>query len=78
MNATVLRTLDASQRQFFDWFRTSNLYDKYRCDNYVLITDDTRPDAEWMHAYWLRQFGFSRSDEMKGLAVIDVPFVVRP
>jgi hypothetical protein len=31
-----------------------------------------------MFAYWLRQFGFSRKGEMKGIALIRVPFLLSP
>lgn len=30
-------------------------------------------DTEWYGAYWLRQFGFSRKDGPKGIAVIKTP-----
>lgn len=32
--------------------------------------------GQWRRAYWLRQFGFSRQDEPKGLAVINLPLGV--
>ena len=51
--------------------------------------DDRQPEAgknpaaveldgewEWDRAYWLRQFGFSRADERKGLAVLRLPFLI--
>jgi hypothetical protein len=66
------------QRSFFRWFRTTSLQQQYRCDNYGVVFDDGVPESEWLKAYWLRQFGFSRSDDMKGLAVIKVPFLVVP
>lgn len=67
--------MDANQRKYFDWFNAVSLYDNFRCDNYTLIRDNSA-FGEWNYAYWLRQFGFSRADQMKGLAVIKVPFLV--
>ncbi len=78
IKAKVFLKLDGAQRSFCDWFRTSSLYERYKCDNYFLIEEDGRPEGEWFYAYWLRQFGFSRADEMKGLAVVKVPFLVMP
>jgi hypothetical protein len=78
ISGAELRGLNAHQRQFFDWYRTSRLRHPYRCDNYGIVIEDGVPECEWLHAYWLRQFGFSRADEMKGLAVIKVPFLVVP
>lgn len=69
--------MNSSERRFFDWFRATSLYDTHRCDNYILIRDDTIPEFEYMYAYWVKQFGFSRGNNMKGLAVIQIPFVVQ-
>jgi len=35
--------------------------------------DPARATSEWMYGYWLRQFGFSRRDVPKGIAVIELP-----
>lgn len=49
----------------------------FNCDSYILIDYDTDHDRHghgtWMRAYWIRQFGFSRSDNLKGIAVIKIP-----
>ncbi len=66
------------QRAFFDGFRNNSLYDSHRIDNYGLIIDDSRPEGTWLLAYWLRQFGYTRADEMKGIAEIQIPFVIKP
>lgn len=66
------------QRTFFQWFSSTSLYDRFRCDNYGMVRDAARSENEWTLAYWLRQFGWSRGNEMKGLAVIRLPFLVRP
>lgn len=65
------------QRAFWAWFRDTDLKPSMRCDNYAFIREGSA-HGEWNYAYWLRQFGFSRADEMKGLAVIKIPFVVMP
>lgn len=71
-------SMTLAQRQFFDWFRTNSLYDDYRLDNYGVVLDRNVPEAEYMYAYWLKQFGFSRGEHMKGVAVINIPFLVTP
>ena len=71
-------SMDDKARKFFEWFQKTPLYDQYRCDNYALLMDENRPDNDWRLAYWIKQFGFSRTDVMKGLAVVKVPFVVTP
>src|SRR5690606_34879118 len=78
ISAAAFRSMDIRQRQFFDWFRATSLKGQYKCDNYCFVHDEVVPEAEWLRAYWLRQFGFSRASEMKGLAVVKVPFVVMP
>ncbi len=49
---------------------------EFRCDFYSFIEYEKghklEAQGEWMRAYWLRQFGFSRRDEPKGLAVIKI------
>lgn len=49
------------------------------CDSYVLVEYPSShkhyPETELMRAYWIKQFCFSRNEEMKGLAVIRTPIV---
>jgi hypothetical protein len=63
----------AEQQQIIDWV-AGNLKASHHCDSYVFYEyPDTHPAhavGEWMHAYWLRQFGFSRADDFKGMARI--------
>lgn len=36
--------------------------------------DDSRyPDSLWEYAYWIRQFGFDRLEQKKGIAVLTLP-----
>lgn len=48
------------------------------CDSYVFIeypqAHPLHPVGDMMHAYWQRQFGFSRGDQFKGVAIIRTPF----
>lgn len=47
------------------------------CDSYAFIEypvgDPKHPIGDMMHAYWQRQFGFSRGDQFKGIAIIRTP-----
>lgn len=60
------------QVKTLDWI-DSNLKTKHLCDSYLFFNyppgHPYEADGEWMRAYWIRQFGFSRSDQPKGLAV---------
>jgi len=55
---------------------SSNLRSSHLCDSYVHVNYPTGDplywDGEWMKAYWIRQFGVSRGEENKGMAVIEV------
>jgi hypothetical protein len=48
------------------------------CDSYVLIEYPVGhphyATGDMMRAYWQRQFGFTRTDQFKGVAVIRTPF----
>lgn len=70
----VFESLSAKQRIFFEQFRDVPLI-SLRIDNYTLILDQTDL-GEWMRAYWIRQFGFSRADDGKGILRISIPLTV--
>ena len=59
--------MSPAQRAFFRGFQAVSLFPSHYCDNYAAVIDPARADGEWLHAYWLRQFGFSRADAMKGI-----------
>jgi len=46
--------------------------DKFYCDLYFYI-DHSHATSEWLRSYWIRQFGFSRNDDMKGIVVVSTP-----
>lgn len=64
------------QRSTVDWLR-SNLKNTHLCDSYCFMEwTEGHPNywvGEYMYSYWMKQFGFSRSSEMKGIAVVDLP-----
>lgn len=78
VDASVARAFSPQQRAFYTRFANSDFKPQYCCDNYAMIRDTSDPRNDWVIAYWLRQFGFSRANEMKGLAVVQLPFLVRP
>jgi hypothetical protein len=73
ISSSWLQMASHNQADTVQWF-ADNLYDSLRCDSYVFVSS-TQPAAagvysEWKRAYWIRQFGWSRSEEMKGIATI--------
>lgn len=62
-----------SQQNSVLWLKT-DLKPGYKCDSYILPYYPRAHwwynDLEWWKAYWMRQFGFTRKDEPKGLPVI--------
>lgn len=78
VDANTYAGMSLAQRTFFRGFQAVSLFPTHHCDNYAAVIDPGRPDGAWLHAYWLRQFGFSRADEMKGIVTIHIPFVVTP
>jgi hypothetical protein len=78
IDAAAYAAMSIAQKRFFNGFQAASLFATHHCDNYAAVIDPARPDGEWLHAYWLRQFGFSRADEMKGIVTIEAPFVVTP
>jgi hypothetical protein len=63
------------QRKVIDWVN-SNLKVTHLCDSYVYFEYPQGHAwywmGEWMKAYWIKQFGFSRppKEEFKGMALI--------
>lgn len=70
-------------RDAIDWV-DSNLKATHKADSYVWREHQWRPgdpdywEADWDRSYWIRQFGFSREDEYKGMALIVLPGVTAP
>jgi len=72
---SVLEAPTEEQGTVLDWLR-SDLKTDHLCDSYMFCVypeDDARAvHGTWMEAYWIRQFGFNRGDEVKGIAVVRV------
>lgn len=69
---------EASEDQLavIDWLRI-DLKTDYQCDSYVFVEypkgHDLEGEGERIRDYWIKQFGFSRGDEHKGIAVLSLP-----
>jgi len=63
----------AGQRSALEWVN-SNLKQQLRCDSYVFAIFPTgHPQHQWTldrRAYWLKQFGFGRNGQPKGMPVL--------
>ncbi len=53
---------------------SSNLKSSHLCDSYILVMFPTGSPHETLNmynmSYWIRQFGFSRGNDFKGIAVV--------
>jgi hypothetical protein len=63
------------QRDTIEWIN-SNLRADLLCDSYVHVEypigHPSHSEGEWLRAYWIKQFGFSRGEEFKGMALVKV------
>jgi len=61
------------QRKAIEWLE-SNLKNTHLCHSYVFMEwPEGHPNywvGEYMHNFWMKQFGFSRGNEMKGIPVV--------
>ena len=61
------------QRDALDWIK-ANQKNAHHCDSYVFYVfpdgDDRAVYNDYNYAYWIRQFGFSRGQDIKGIAVL--------
>ncbi len=68
--------LSSTQHKVIDWFESKDRKASHYCDNYVSVeyppSHPKHPIWEWLRAYWIRQFGFSRGEDMKGIASIKI------
>lgn len=76
VSAEFYENATQKQRETVDWL-ASNLEDSHFCDGYLFFEwpegHTNYQLGEDMYNYWMRQFGFSRGNEMKGIAVIALP-----
>jgi hypothetical protein len=65
-----------TQKDRLDWF-AGDLKPSHECDTYVFVEYPVSDPQYWvgdfMRAYWKRQFGFARSNQLKGIAVVHLP-----
>lgn len=65
-----------AQRQKLQWFESGEPKSSYKCDSYKWIEWPQGHalywQSEWDRAYWIRQYGFSRGLDYKGIAVVRV------
>ena len=75
VDESVFKNGSGDTRKVLTWIN-SNLRDQHLCDSYICTkypnTSQQYTLNEYHHAYWLRQFGFSRGIEYKGIAVLRV------
>lgn len=64
-----------SQLAIIDWFG-DDLAPQHHCDSYVFVEypkgHDLEGEGEWNRAYWIKQFGFSRGGDYKGILVLSI------
>jgi len=76
IDGTFVAQATPAQKSTIDWL-LSDLKSGYMCHSHVHFQQPTG-HAEynasvWWHSYWLKQFGFTRKDQPKGIAVIKTP-----
>ena len=63
------------QKEAVSWL-TTNLKNTHLCDSYFFMEwPEGHPNywiGQYMHNYWMKQFGFFRSNEMKGIPVLSL------
>lgn len=76
VTGAFLSSATQAQRDALDWVG-SNLKGSHHCDSYLHIEYDAphplSSHSQWMRAYWIRQFGFSRGNHLKGMVLVKVP-----
>lgn len=64
------------QQDVLKWIN-GDLSNSHLCDSYIFVEypkgHKREAETTWGNAYWIRQFGFTRKDEHKGIAVIETP-----
>lgn len=67
---------EPDQQAIIEWVQ-SDLHDSHHCHSFVIVQwPKNHPDywrGEYAYAYWMKQWGFSREDNPKGIAVIELP-----
>lgn len=65
---------DQRQKEALEWIK-ANQKGNHKCDSYIFFVfpdgDARAVYNDYNYAYWIRQFGFSRGEEIKGIAVLN-------
>ena len=71
---TFFNSGSTEQKLFINWFGNDDLKTDYLCDSYVQIDYPSgHPlynEGDFNHAWWQKQFGFSRGNDFKGIPVL--------
>lgn len=66
-----------AQNAILERVATKKFVSPQQCDSYVNVEyPKAHPNhsiGEFMRAYWMKQFGFSRGQDIKGIAVVRTP-----
>ena len=68
LDGRLVGSLTVQQRAALAWVQ-SNLRPSLMVDSYVFV-ETSDPRGDWLRSYWIRQFGFSRQNQPKGIAVV--------
>jgi hypothetical protein len=78
LTAAFVNGCTNEQTILINWFNSGeHLKNPYFCHSHAWV--DYPPghplywNSEWDRAYWIRQWGFSRRSERKGIAVVSLP-----
>lgn len=70
-------TATDEQKQVLRWFGEEDLKSDYLCDSYVMYEypqgDPQEAENEWERSYWIKQYGWSRGLDMKGIVLVSIP-----
>ena len=69
-----------AQRDVLKWLVGTDLRQQFMCHSFAFVQYEPghllAAEGEWWRAYWLRQFGFNRNNEPRGLPVLRTPFLI--
>ena len=75
LEPSFVNSATSEQHATIDWVNNGLRADHY-CDSYLFVEfpqgDPREHEGQWGRAYWIRQYGFNRDDESKGIAVISL------
>ncbi len=76
VDANLYDTWSPKQQDAVDEFESANLKTSHHCDSYVLReyskAHPLHNQGEWDRSYWIKQFGFSRGEDRKGIVSVEI------